>query len=70
MWLNPWLATAARDYNDDAHSQPQPGAEPVGMKTAKWWGKQEVTMDIPFLNPDPMTHLVGWSNEAPITING
>ena len=24
---------------------------------------------IPFLNPDPIAHLVGQSNETPITIN-
>ena len=29
-----------------------------------------MTPVIPFLNPDLITHLVGWSNEAPIIING
>ena len=31
--------------------------------------KQQVT-PIPFLNPDPISHLVGCSNEAPVVIDG
>ena len=55
---------------DDAHSQPQPGPGPIGMKMAKQQGKWEVTIDVPFLNLDPFVHLVGLSNEVPITVVG
>ena len=39
----------------------------------KWLNDEvswEVITDIPFLNLDPITHLVGQSNEASIIING
>ena len=37
----------------------------ASMKVAQQTGLQEATPVIPFLNPDPITHLVGWSSEAP-----
>ena len=40
------------------------------MKTAKWWGKEEVTTDVTFLNPDPIAYLEGKSNQVPIIIDG
>ena len=40
------------------------------MKAARQRGKWEVTPAIPFLNLDPITCLVGWSNQAPIIIDG
>ena len=39
------------------------------MKVAKKKGQQEVT-PIPFLNPDPVAHLVMHSNEAPVVVDG
>ena len=39
------------------------------MKSNRKRDKQEVTPAIPSLNPNPITHLVGWSNEAPIIID-
>ena len=39
------------------------------MKAARRKGWQQVT-PIPFLNPDPIAHLVGCSNEAPVIIDG
>ena len=38
------------------------------MKAARRKGWQQVT-PIAFLNPDPIAHLVGHSNEAPIIID-
>ena len=39
------------------------------MKAARRKGQQQVT-PIPFLNPDPIAHLVGFSNEAPVIVDG
>ena len=39
------------------------------MKAARRKGWQQV-VPIPFLNPDPIAHLVGCSNEAPVIIDG
>ena len=39
------------------------------MKAAKKKGQQEVT-PAPFLNPDPVVHLVGHSNKAPVVVDG
>ena len=39
------------------------------MKAAKKRGWQEVTT-VPFLNPDPIAHLVGCSNKAPVVVDG
>ena len=39
------------------------------MKAARRKGWQQVA-PIPFLNPDPIAHLVGHSNEAPVIIDG
>ena len=39
------------------------------MKAAKRKGWQQVT-PIPFLNLDPLAHLIGCSNEAPVIIDG
>ena len=39
------------------------------MKAARRKGQQEVT-SVPFLNPDPIAHLVGHSNETPVIIDG
>ena len=39
------------------------------MKAAKKKGQQEVTPAL-FLKPDPIVHLVGHSNEAPVVVDG
>ena len=36
---------------------------------AQWTGTWEATPAVPFLNPDPIAHLVGQSNETPIIFN-
>ena len=51
------------------HSLPDPKAKLTLMKAARTKGQQQVTL-IPFLNPDPIAHLVGHSNEAPVIIDG
>ena len=51
------------------HSLPEPNPKPTHMKAARRKGWQQVT-PIPFLNPDPIAHLVGHSNEAPVVIDG
>ena len=40
------------------------------MKAAQWTDPQEATPVFPFLNPDPVACLVGWSSEAPVIIDG
>ena len=40
------------------------------MRVARWTGQQEVMPTVPFLNPDPIVCQVGWSNEAPIIVDG
>ena len=40
------------------------------MRAAQWTGSRETTPVIPFLNPDPVAHLVGQSSEAPVIIDG
>ena len=39
------------------------------MKAAKRKGWQQVA-PIPFLNPDPIVHLIGYSNKAPVITDG
>ena len=51
------------------HSLPDPKPKPTLMKAAKKKGQQEVNQ-APFLNPDPIAHLVGHSNEAPVVVDG
>ena len=45
------------------HSLPDPNPKPTHMKAAKRTGQQQVA-PIPFLNADPIAHLIGFSNEA------
>ena len=39
------------------------------MRAAQRMGQQEAA-SVPFLNPDPIAHLVGHSNEAPVIMDG
>ena len=50
------------------HSLPDPDPKLTHMKAARRKGWQQVT-PIPFLNPDPIAHLVGHSSEAPVIID-
>ena len=51
-----------------SHCDPRPSL--ASMKMVWWTGPWEVTLAVPFLNPDLIAHLVGWSNEAPIIVDG
>ena len=51
------------------HSLPGPKPKPAILKAAKKKGWLEVA-PVPFLNPDPITHLVGCSNGVPVIVNG
>ena len=51
------------------HSLPDPDPKLTHMKVARRKRWQQVT-PIPFLNPDPIAHLVGCSNEVPVIIDG
>ena len=51
------------------HSLPEPNPKLTHMKAAKRKGWQQVS-PIPFLNLDPIAHLIGCSNEAPVIIDG
>ena len=50
------------------HSLPDPNRKLTHMKAAKRKGWQQVT-NIPFLNPDPIAHLIGCSTKAPLMID-
>ena len=50
------------------HSLPDPNPKPTHMKAARRKEQHQFT-PIPFLNPDPIAHLVGHSNEAPVIID-
>ena len=50
------------------HSLPDPDPKLTHMKAAKRKGQQQVAA-IPFLNPDPVAHLIGQTNEAPLIID-
>ena len=65
MWSNP---CSTHPVNLQ-HSLPDPNPKPTHMKAAKRNGWEQVT-PIPFLNPDPIAHLIGHSNEAPVIIDG
>ena len=51
------------------HSFPDPNPKLTHMKAGRRKGWQQVTL-ISFLNPDPIAHLVGCSNEALVIIDG
>ena len=51
------------------HSLPDLKPKLTTMKVAQKKGWPEVT-PVPFLNPDPIAHLVGCSNEAPVIVGG
>ena len=51
------------------HSLPDPNPKLTHMKAAKRKGWQQVA-PIPFPNPDPIAHLIGCSNEAPVIVDG
>ena len=52
------------------HSHPNPRPRPANTKAARQRDKQEVTPAIPFLSLNPITSLMGWSQKAPILVNG
>ena len=51
------------------NSLPDPEPKLTTMKVAQRKGWSEVS-HVPFLNHDPIAHLVGCSNEAPVIVNG
>ena len=65
-WQQPSKATVDHVHS---HSWPRPSPGLANMKRAKCWCEQEVTIDIPFLNTDPITCFLGRSNKAPIIID-
>ena len=51
------------------HYLPDPRPKLTCMIAAQGMGQQEAAT-VPFLNPDPIAHLVGHSNEAPVIMDG
>ena len=51
------------------HSLPDPGLRPLSMKAAQRTGQLEAA-PVPFLNPDPIAHLMGCSNDTPVIVDG
>ena len=63
MWPNPhWQQPTVGPQ----HSLPDPRL--MSMKAAQRTGQVEAA-PVPFLNPDPITHMVGHSNEAPVIMD-
>ena len=54
---------------DLQHSLPDPKPKPTLLKAVQKRGQPEVA-PVPFISPDPIAHLVGYSNEAHVIING
>ena len=50
------------------HSLPAPGQKPTCMRASQRMGQWDVA-PVPLLNPDPIAHLVGHSNEAPVIVD-
>ena len=70
MWLTPCQWQLSQPTIGPSHSHPDPGPRLASLKTAQQTGQWEATPTVPFLNLDPIAHLVGESSEAPITNNG
>ena len=51
------------------HSLSGPKPKPAQVKAVNRKGQKGIT-PIPFLNPDPVVHLVGCANEVPVVIDG
>ena len=68
MWLTPYLQQPPQPTIGPPHSYPRPGL--TSMRAAKWTGPKQVTPRVPFFNPDLIANLVGWSNEAPVIVDG
>ena len=66
---HPLLVKAAPASNRPYTSLTNLGQRPAGIRAAQQTGPRETTPIIPFLNPDPIAHLVG-SNEAPVIVDG
>ena len=70
MWpTHPHWHQLQKPTVDPQHSLPDPGTRPMSMRAAQRMGQQEAA-PVPFLNPDPISHLVGCSNEAPVIMDG
>ena len=51
------------------HSLSGPKPKPTQVKAVNRKGQKGIAA-IPFLNPDPVGHLVGHANEVPVVIDG
>ena len=69
MQPNPSLATATTANSRPQHSLPNPRPKLTCMRAAQRMGQQKAA-SVPFLNPDPIAHLVGNSNKAPVIVDG
>ena len=66
---DPPPAPATTANSRPQHSLPDPKPKLTTMKVAQKRGWPEVS-PVPFLNPDPVAHLVGNSNKAPVIVDG
>ena len=69
MWPNPSPVPATIANSRPQHSLPDPKPKPTTMKAAQRTGWPGIA-PVPFPNPDPIAHLVGCSNEAPVIVDG
>ena len=70
MWLIPCQWKLPQSAVGPVHSHPNPRQWPASLRAARWTGPRETAPAIPFLNPDPVASLVGWSNEDPAIVDG
>ena len=69
MWPTPHWYQPQHPKVGPQHSLPDPKPKPTTMKVAQRKGQQEVA-PVPFLNPDPIAHLVEYSNQVPVIVGG
>ena len=69
MQPNPLMVTAATANSRPQHSLPNHRQKTTSMRAAQRTGPQEA-VSVPFLKSEPITYLVGCSNEAPVIVDG
>ena len=71
MWPNPpTVCQLQHPTVGPQHSFPDPTPRPMSMTAVQRIGIWQEAAPVPFLNPDPISCLVGCSNEAPVIMDG
>ena len=67
---HPLASVSYQGTNRPLTFTPSPRPRLTNMKAAKQQDMHDMNQAVPFLNLDPITHLMGWSNKELIIING